>query len=118
MGPGQMRVVVIRGFVIFVCQLVVALVVTTAVAALWALTRGGGFVHALDVGLFVLGGVVLAFGLIGVGGVSPSSGLIGADGMTPGIRAGEWVPPDGGAVSPLAILVVTGAALIGIGIAV
>jgi hypothetical protein len=109
---------VIRAFVLFVCQVVIGLVVTTAVAALWTHTRDGGFVHAFHVSLFLVGGVVFAFGLLGIGGASPSSGFIGGEGMIPGLKAGDRVPPDGGAVSPLAILALTGAVLIGIGMAV
>jgi len=110
--------VVIHAFVHFVCRFVVALVVVTAVAALWALTGSGGFLHAFHVSLFVFGGVALMFGAIGLGGMSPSSGLIGSDGMVPGLKAGTWNPPDGTAANSTAIMLVTGAALIGIGIAV
>jgi hypothetical protein len=43
---------------------------------------------------------------------------LGGAGRIPGLRAGAYVPPDGTAVNANAILLVTGAALIGIGIAV
>ena len=118
MEAEQMPRAAIRAFAYFVCQLVVALVITTAVAILWALTGGGDFVHALHVSLFVFGGIALFLGALGVGGMSPSSGLVGSDGMVPGLKAGTWVPPDGTAVNPTAILLATGAVLIGIGIAV
>jgi len=118
METGQTSRALARAFVHFVRQLVVALVLTTAFASLWALMGGGGFVHILHVGLYVFGGIALFLGALGVGGMSPSSGLIGSDGMVPGLKAGTWVPPDGTAVNPTAILLVTGAVLIGIGIAV
>jgi len=110
--------VVFRAFVLVVLRLVVALVITTAVATVWALTGGEDFVHTFHVSLYVFGGIALFLGALGVGGMSPSSGLVGSDGMVPGLRAGTWVPPDGTTVNSTAILVVTGAVLIGIGVAI
>jgi hypothetical protein len=118
MEAGRMSGVLARALVHFLRQLVVALVLTTAFASLWALAGGGGFVHAFHVGLYAFGAIGLFLGALGVGGMSPSSGLVGSDGMVPGLKAGTWVPPDGTAVNPTAILLVTGAVLIGIGVAV
>jgi len=118
MERGQMSSAMARAFMQFVRQLVVALLLTTALASLWALVGGEDFVHAFHVSLYVFGGIAVFLGALGVGGMSPSSGLVGADGMAPGLKAGTWVPPDGTAVNSTAILLVTGAVLIGIGIAV
>src|SRR5262249_35969316 len=110
--------VVVRTFALFVRQVVVALVITIAVASLWALTGDQGFVHTFHISLYLFGAIALVLGALGVGGTSPSSGLTGSDGMVPGLKAGTWVPPEGTAVNATAILLVTGAVLIGIAIAI
>jgi len=112
--------VLLRAAAHFFFQVAVGMILTTIVAALLAL-GGAGFEHTYHVALFVLGGLALMMGGFGVGGVSPSQGFVGGDrfsGRIPGLRAGAYVPPDGTAVNANAILLVTGAALIGIGIAV
>jgi hypothetical protein len=110
--------VIARAAAHFLYQIVIALVLTALVASLWALARGGGFLHTFQVSLYVVGGVAFLLGAIGVGGVSPSSGFVNSAGRIPGLRATAYMPPDGTAVNPTAILLVTGAALIGIALAV
>jgi hypothetical protein len=110
--------VIVRAAAHFVYQIVVALVLTLIVASLWALARGGGFVHTFHVSLYVVGGFVLLMGAIGLGGISPSAGFIGGAGRIPGLKAATYVPPDSMAVNPTAVLLLTGAAMIGIAIAV
>jgi hypothetical protein len=102
----------------FLLQVLVGTLVALVVAALWALAKGGAFVHALHPGLYVIGGVALLFGAFGVGGVSPSQGVIETSGRIPGMKAITRVPPDGTAVNGTAILLLTGLALIGLAIAV
>lgn len=111
-------VVIVRAAAHFVYQIVVALALSLIVAALWALARGGGFVHAFQVSLYVVGGLVLLMGAIGLGGISPSAGFIGGVGRIPGLKAATYVPPDSTAVNPTAILFLTGAAMIGLAVAV
>lgn len=105
----------------FLFQVVVGLILTTVVAAVWAATGGDDFAHTFHVSLYVFGGLALMMGAFGIGGVSPSQGFIGGDrfsGRIPGLRADAYAPPDGTAVNATAILLVTGATLIGIAIAV
>ncbi len=110
--------VIARAAAHFLYQIVFALVLTAIVASLWALARGGGFLHPFHVALYAVGGLAFLLGAIGLGGVSPSSGFIDTAGRIPGLGAATYVPPDGTAVNPTAILLVTGAALIGIALAV
>jgi hypothetical protein len=113
--------VVARAAARFLFQVAVGLILTTVVAAIWALAGGSGFAHAFHVSLYVFGGLALMMGAFGVGGVSPSQGFVGGDrfsGRIPGLKASAYTPPDGTAVNANAILLVTGATLIGVAIAV
>jgi len=111
---------VVRAAAYFLFQVVVGLFITTVVAALWAL-GGADFAHTFHVALYVFGALALMMGAFGVGGVSPSQGFFGGDrfsGRIPGLKAGAYAPPDGTAVNATAILLFTGATLIGIAVAV
>ncbi len=113
--------VVARAAAQFLFQVAVGLVLTTLLAAVWAVAGGSGFEHTFHVSLYVFGALALMMGAFGVGGVSPSQGFVGGDrfsGRIPGLRAGAYTPPDGTAVNANAILLVTGATLIGIAIAI
>jgi hypothetical protein len=47
--------VVLRAVALFLYQTVAALTITVVVASVWALARGGGFLHTVDVSLYVFG---------------------------------------------------------------
>ena len=110
--------VVVRAVALFLYQTVAVLVITVIVASLWALARGGGFLHTFHVSLYFFGGLALLIGAVGVGGMSPSAGFVGGGGWIPGIKSTTYVQPDGTAVNATAILLFTGAALIGIALLV
>jgi hypothetical protein len=116
--PWGLPMVIVRAAVHFIYQIVVALILTLLVASLWALARGGGFLHTFHVSLYVFGGLALLLGAVSVGGMSPSAGFIGGAGRIPGLKAATYVPPDSTAVNANEILLLTGAALIGIATAV
>lgn len=112
---------VVRAVLHFLVQVVAGMAITAVVAALWALSGGEAFAHTFHVSLYVFGGLALMMGAFGVGGVSPSQGFVGGDrfsGWIPGLKAAAYVPPDGTALNANAILLLTGAALIGIAVAV
>ena len=102
----------------FVVQLVIGVLLALVVAALWALAKGGAFVSAFHVGLYVFGGIALLLGALGVGGMSPSQGVIETYGRIPRMKAYSYVPPDGTAVNSTAIFLLTGVVLVGLAIAV
>lgn len=52
----------VRTFAFFVWHVAMALVITAAAAALWALVIGSGFVRTFDVALCLVGGILLIFG--------------------------------------------------------
>lgn len=109
---------IVRVAVLVLYQAFGALLVAVLAALLWTLPLGDGFVHAFRVSLFVVGGLALLLGAVGVGGVSPSMGFVGGGGRIPGVRASAYVPPDGTPVNATALLLVVGAALVGIAFAV
>jgi hypothetical protein len=111
-------VVVLRAIALFLYQTIGALVITLIVALLWTVARGGGFLRTFHVSLYVFGSLALLLGAVGVGGMSPSSGFVGGGGRIPGLKSTTYVDPDGTAVNATAILLFTGAALIGIALTV
>jgi hypothetical protein len=107
-----------RAVAIFLGQTAVCLLITVAIAAIWAAANHGvGFLSAFHVGLYVFGCVTLALGALGVGGMSPSQGFVNFDftgGRIPGVPVKMRVSPDGTAVNATAILLFTGISLIAI----
>jgi hypothetical protein len=110
---------VARAIALFLGQTLLCLLVTAGIAAIWAAANHGvGFVSAFHVGLYVFGCVTLGLGAFGVGGMSPSQGFVNFDftaGRLPGVPTKMRVSPDGTAVNGTAILLLTGIALIAIG---
>ena len=99
-------------------QLLIALAVTSFVALIWTLARGGAFGHTFGTACFVFGGAALIFGALGVGGMSPSLGLVETQsrlGRLPGMPAYMRVSPGTTAVNATAIFFLTGIVMIVIG---
>ncbi len=106
-----------RGAITFVVHLGIAIAVALVVTLGWAELHGGPFIHSLEVGLYVIGALVLLIGALGVGGMSPSSGIIETSGRIPGLKAYTQVSPGANSVSMTAILLLVGGVLIGMGMA-
>lgn len=109
-----------RAIGVFLYQLVVALVVAAALAALWALAHGGAFVHAYGTACLVVGCLALLFGALGLGGQSPSRGLVETAGRgtnrLPGMPAYFRTSPGTTTVNATAIFFVTGIVLLVVGL--
>jgi hypothetical protein len=98
----------------FLFQLVIALCVAAVIAALWALVHGGGFIHSLHIGLYVIGALAFLVGALGVGGESPAERLI-ATPRIPGVPA-FMRPDETTEVNATAIFLLTGAVVIAIAV--
>ncbi len=107
----------LRGAITFVVHLAIGVVAALVLAAIWAALHGGGFMHSLAIGCYVVGAFSLLLGALGVGGMSPSSGVIETSGRLPGLKAYSRVSPGANSVSMTATLMLVGVALIGIGVA-
>jgi hypothetical protein len=102
----------------FLLQLLVALAVTSVIALLWTLARGGAFGHTFGTACFVFGVLALLFGALGVGGMSPSRGVVETQtrlGRLPGLPAYMRVSPGTTAVNATAIFLLTGIVMIALG---
>lgn len=108
--------VLLRAVLHFAVRLVVAIVVAVVVGVVWSLAHGGPLHHTLEAGFYVVGALSLLVGAVGVGGMSPSSTMTNTVGRIPGIRVGyrAELPPN--TLSLQAILFMTGAVLIGLGV--
>ena len=96
-------------------RVAVALAIALVVAAIWALARGGGFVHALSVGCFVVGGLTI---LLGAMGQSAYNRNLETAGRLPGVPAWTQTKPGDTTLATGAVFFLAGLALIAIGLAI
>src|SRR5438132_1479373 len=91
-----------------------ALIVSGVIAA----AEQTSFTHALEVGLFGVGALAFGLGALGIAGGSPAQTLVNTYGRFLTVDEFETQPPGGTVVNATAILLLTGALLLGAGVAV
>jgi hypothetical protein len=105
---------ILRALANLLVHVAVGVAFALVVAALWALVRGGNFADSFRIACYLFGGVML---VLAAGGQQRSYGVVETSGRLPGMPA--WMTPQQAdrSLSAAGVFLLTGIALIALGVA-